>query len=128
MRRLVYQALTADTTLMGLLPGGLAGDRRQGVPDVRPFGILTMEGPTPGIGKHRTWRATIWVHSDTEDFTAIDEALTRVKTVMESLPPRQLNGIWLTSVTWAGDSPDLHDEDRRTNVRTSAFLLAGSGM
>lgn len=128
MRRLVYQALTADATLMGLLPGGLAGDRTTGVPDVLPFGVLTLEGPTPGIGAHRTWRLTVWVHSEREDFTAIDQVLKRVKAVMNTLAPRTLNSIWLTDVTWEGDSPDLHDEDRGTNVRTSAFLLAGSGL
>jgi len=128
VRRLVYQALIADTTLMGLLPGGLAGDRVEGVPDTLPFGVLTFEGPTPGVGKHRTWRCTFWAHGESQDYTDIDQVLLRVKTVMAGLAPSTLNGIWLTDVQWEGDSPDLHDEDRGTNVRTSAFLLAGSGL
>lgn len=128
MRRLVYQGLTDDATLMGMLPGGLAGDRASGVPDSLPFGVLTFEGPTPGVGTHRLWRCTVWIHSEREDFTAIDQVLKQVKASMDSLAGTNLNGVYLNDVKWEGDSPDLHDEDRGTNVRTSAFLLAGSGL
>lgn len=128
MRVLVYQALTEDTGLMDLLPGGISGDRADGVPDLRPFGVLTWEGPNPGIGRAMQMRMTLHVHDNPGDFTRIDEILRYVRDLMESATPRKHQGVTLSHAEWIGMSPDLHDEDRRTNLKTVTFLLTGSGL
>lgn len=128
MRVLVYTLLKNDETLMGMLPGGLLGDRREGVPDLTPFAVLTHEGPTPGMGKHLAHRVSIWVHDESQDYTEIDKILAYVRELLPSFAPILVNGVWLTSAQWLGDSADLHDTDRGTNTKNAAFLLTGSGL
>lgn len=129
MRKVFFNLLASDEAFMALLPGGLYGDRAlDGTPTLKPFGIITMEGPTPGISRHWTGRATLWVHDSVGDYTRIDEILLAAKGILEPAPPTSLAGAWLSSVEWTGDSPDLFDDARGTNVKNAGYRLVGNGL
>jgi hypothetical protein len=129
MRRLIYNIWSTNAGLMALLPGGLFGDRVE-IPSetLRPFGILTHEGPLPGMASHLQSRTTLWVHDEPGDYTRIDAALKEAKNVLLAAVPATLNGVWLNDVQWEGVSLDLFDDTRRTNVKNAAFLLTGNGL
>lgn len=129
MRRLIYNVFSTDAALMALLPGGLFGDRAEIPSDtLRPFGILTHEGPNPGVSRMMQSRSFLWVHDEPGDYTRIDAVLKMAREVLLTAVPTSLNGVWLNDVRWEGVSPDLFDDTRRTNVKNAAFLLTGNGL
>ncbi len=129
MRRLVYNLFKTNAPFMALLPGGLYGDRVEfAIPEAKPFGVLTHEGPLPGVSRHRQYRSVLWVHDEPGDYTRIDAVLRAAEVLLAAAVPTSLNGVWLNDVAWLGVSPDLSDEVRRTNVKTVTFLLTGNGM
>lgn len=134
MRRLIYNLLTAVPNEPGSykmlwLPGGLFGDRAEfETPVDKPFGVLTHEGPLPGVSRHQQARFSLWVHDEPGDYTRIDNALKVLRPLVVGSTPRTLNGVWLTEAQWTSTSGDLFDAERRTNVKYSTFLLTGSGM
>lgn len=132
MRSLVYHVLSSDAVLMGLLPGGLYGDRAlDTIPASRPFAVLMHEGPNPvpasGYRLSQV-RSTLWVHDDVGDYTRIDSALKLAREIVLAAVPRVYQGIWLIEAEWLGNSPDLSDDVRGTNTKNAAFLLTGSGL
>lgn len=132
MRSLVYDLLSKDAVFMGLLPGGLHGDRGLNtIAPPRPFAVLMHEGPNPvpasGFRLSQV-RTILWVHDDVGDYTRIDSALKLAREIVLSAVPRTHQGVWLIEAEWLGDSPDLSDDVRGTNTKNAAFLLTGSGL
>lgn len=132
MRSLVYSLLSADPVFMGLVPGGLHGDRAlDEVPPLRPFAVLMHEGPNPvpnsGFRLAQV-RTNLWIHDEVGDYTRIDTALKLAREIVLSSVPTMRSGIWLINAEWLGDSPDLSDDVRGTNTKNAAFLLTGSGL
>jgi hypothetical protein len=129
MRKIVYKVLKDNAEFMALLPGGLYGDRAlEGTPSAKPFAVLTFEGPTPGVGRHLRGRAYLWIHDNVGDFTRIDSVHKAARDLLESLPPIAFAGEWLTLAEWEGNSTDLFDDARGTNVKSAGYLLIGSGL
>lgn len=130
MRRLIYDLLSSDATLMALLPGGLYGDRSLvETPSVKPFGVLMHEGPSNGMSA-RVNRSTVvlWVHDEVGDYTRIEAALRRARALLLAAVQVEKNGVWLMEADWSGDSVDLYDDARGTNVKNATFPLVGSGL
>ena len=128
MRKVVYQ-LMQDPSVADFMVGGIFGDGALGDPPLlRPFLNLTHEGPFPGIGRMRQWRTTFTVHDDIGDYTRIDDGLKLIRAVMDNAAPFHFDGIWLNAVVWEGDSPDLLDTGRGTNMKYTTYLMTASGL
>ena len=127
MRTVVYSIMQGDVATF--MEGGIYGDNalKETPPDVRPFLVLKTEGPLVGMGRMVQWRQTFAVHDSVGDYTRIEEGLRLIRTKMMAAAPIQVNGIWLNSVEWEGDSEDLMDVVRGTNMKFSTYLLTGSG-
>lgn len=129
MRKVFYNLLAGNEAFMAMLPGGLYGDRSlDGTPALKPFGVITMEGPAPGLSRHWTGRGILWVHDAVGDYTRIDGILLAARGILEAAPPVLLAGTWLTSAEWTGDSTDLFDDARGTNVKNAGYRLVGNGL
>lgn len=127
MRRLIYSLMNADP-VGPMVPGGIFGDGSLEAPLERPFMNLTYRGPTPGLGRIRQMRAIVHVHDDIGDYTRIDDTLKVVRDVLLAAPVKTLNGVYLLDVQWEGDSDDLLDPERGTNMKNSTYLLTASGL
>lgn len=129
MRRLIHTLLSTHQPLMDLLPGGLYGDRSlKDTPAVKPFGVLLHEGPSRGLGTVHRATTVLWVHDEVGDYTRIDDALKVARLHLAAQVQVSLNGIYLMQAEWQGDSVDLYDDARGTNVKNATFLLVGSGL
>lgn len=129
MRRLIYSALTASAEFMALLPGGLTGDRSLvETPEAKPFGVLMYEGPTSGSVRIHRVTLRLWVHDEEGDYTRIDAALKTARSALAAAETMSLNGVHLLEARWQGDSADLYDDARGTNVKNSTYTLVGSGV
>lgn len=129
MRTLIYQWLSNDAGFTDIVEGGLYSDRSlEVVPSVKPFCVLMYEGPNPGMSRVRQMTLRAWVHDEPGDYLRIEEALKYLRDLLPTGLPRRQGDIWLMEAQWLGDSADLYDETRRTNVKNAVFLLTGSGL
>lgn len=139
VREFVYQRLTGDTILNSL---GITGDstflsHTVDTPQVRPLMILRWQAISRGIESADPSPVnqrilTVWVHDDRNrgDYDRIDDALRRVRTLMESVVGVNVGepGAWLSGVRWEGDTDDVDDPDMGTLSRSSQFRLTGSAI
>lgn len=126
VRRWVYARLIADDGIRQLLGDpprvvGTLGGEESAVPAAKPFAVI-RQGPTmrymPEGGV--TTDVTIWVHDDPDGYTRIDQVIGVIRELLEG----QIGDPDGIAVSWSGDSQDLADDARKTNVRTTSYRLA----
>ncbi len=134
VREYIYNRLTTDTILNSL---GITGtstflSHTLDTPQVRPLMVLRWQAITPGIGLVNQRILTVWVHEDRNrgDYDRIDDALKRIRTLMESVVGVNVGepGAWLSTIRWEGDTDDVDDSDMGTLSRSSQYRLTGSAI
>jgi hypothetical protein len=91
-------------------------------PDEKPFAVIRLGNVPRAMPEGGTTiDATIWVHGEPVGYTDIDEAIEQIKLALEGPITSEPDGI---QADWTGDSADLQDDARQTNVRTTSFRLA----
>lgn len=125
MRSLVRDALIQDTTLN--VPTIVSGDADS--IQERPFINLQWGENNTGLA-HVTRRfLVVWFHDEPSDYARIDRMVARVRAVLTAIAGREApEGGWVTAIEWVTDSGDLRDTDRNTILRTSTYVIVGSGM
>lgn len=127
MRALMRLALVNDSTL-SVPEGAIVSGDADSVQE-RPFINLQWSENNPGLGPMTRRSLVVWVHDEPGDYARIDAILLRIRAIFTGLEAAQApEGGWLNSVRWETDSGDLRDETRGTILRTSTYLLIGSGM
>ena len=90
-------------------------------PSQRPFGVyhLDQEGPVsvPSALRARVCSVQVWVHDEPGDYHRIDQALDRVRHVLEGADP---TGPFL-EMRMTIRSPDMFDDLLKTIMRYSRF-------
>lgn len=124
-RTLVFQTLTGDEALSAFVPtefmygaGGIEARPANDLFLVVRFGS-DLRGAIPGV---ITTDCSVWVHDEPGDYTNITQALGLVKAALLGMPRNVPD---LIDIVWAGDSPDLVDDQFHTFTRNSAFVLHG---
>lgn len=134
MRSVIWSALAGDEglTSLGVVPGGiLAGD--VDTPTQRPFIQLRWLDGQRGVGvpgaSHDRRILSVWVHDTPNDYTRVDQVISRVKKVFYDVVAQADNGGgFVSQIDWFGDSDDLVDDGHGTICRNSTFYVVASGM
>lgn len=134
VRDYVFDLIKNDTQMIAL---GFDEDRMFNnndadtpVPDDRRFIVFKWGQSIVGMDVVHVRSLQVWVHDAPSDYTVIDSALERVRTVLTSLfgadtgEPRK----WVTQFDWELDSDDLDDDIQRTVTRYSQFAVVGSAV
>lgn len=132
MRPALYEKLTTDAILLGLVPAVRHYERGSmlDIPET-PF-VVVAWGIQQSLGPGLSTRdLEIWVHQQRGDYSVCDQYLARVITVLQgisnysySVPAENSR---LSTVTWEATSGDLDDRDYQTNTRHADFRVTGRG-
>lgn len=120
MRVKVHQLITAESSVMDLLPGGVhQGSSLENVPTLKPFLVHRFANEVPEIkdaGQTLAMRqqCTLWVHDDPGNYENIDEVLAALTTLLEAASS-DLSGFM--QAEWLFTSDDLRDEEMGTIQR-----------
>lgn len=128
MRALVFQAIIADPTLIGLgFTSSAAFAVDVDTPTQRPF--LQLRWGRNDIGLDRVTRRNlvIWVHDEPGDYSRIDQTIIRLRALLPTLEGQSNGSGFLMSAEWSGDSEDLADDGHKTITRNISFSLVGTG-
>jgi len=120
----VYNILATDVTMQTYIPaGGWYAFQSVDTPPTDQFGIIKWDEEQPGVVRTRgIQRVTLWVYDVAGDYTRIDQAILRAKTLLTSaVHVAGADGRTLTQADWRGDSQDLFDDAWERIVRTSSF-------
>jgi len=127
MRTLLRQVLI-DNALIDVPEEAIVSGDADSVQQ-RPFVNLQWAENNPGLGPVTRRNLVVWFHDEPGDYSRIDTLVARTRAVFTSLSAVQApEGSWLVEVRWETDSGDLRDDARGTIVRTSTYLVVGSGM
>lgn len=124
LRKIVFRALKADPELAELVGDRIyqRGSTLEGIPptDTVPYivynlGLSFPKGPS--ALRARTQSLQVWVHDEPGDYFRIDQILTRVKVVLESIDAGQEDGF--LEIRFVEASQDLWDNLLKHLVRYS---------
>lgn len=131
-REFVYGLLTSDATLntLGLGDQSTFLSHDVDTPLVRPMMILRWQNTDPGVGAVNRRVLQVWIHDEKGDYTRIDAALERVRTVLTNVAGANAGAAnkWVTQINWNGDSDDLTDDEAGTFTRWGMYTLTGSAV
>ncbi len=130
MRALIRQRLVDDVTLQsyGIASGDHVVSGQEDSITLRPFINLQWAETTTGLSVVRRRGLVVWVHDEPNDYTKIDQIVSRVRTVLTGLEGLAHTSGWLVGVEWETDSSDLSDDARGTILRQSRYIMVGSGI
>lgn len=130
IRDLIYDTLTQDTILNGL---GITEDNTfnsndEDTPQGRPLMVLRWGGASVGLDVVNLRSLTVWIHDKPSDYSVVDQALERVRTILTAMYGVNAGaaGKWVVEIEWTGDSDDLTDDVQNTVCRNSQYNLVGS--
>jgi len=119
----LYEAITTNVGVLALIPEErwFGGGGLDVVPEGKPFGVIGL-GVEASQGSGLSFQeATVKIHDEPGDYTAIRNAILAVKASIEgaSKPAGAIG------VLWTGDSGDLADDHYGTIFRSTSYRLAG---
>jgi len=130
VRQYIYDLIRTDPVIEGL---GFNADSMFNAndvdtPQVRPFMVFRWGATSVGLDVVNIRSLQVWVHDKPTDYTNIDLALKRVRTLLTNVVGESTGdaGQWVTEIEWTGDSDDLDDDVQRTVTRYSQFNLVGT--
>lgn len=133
LRVKLYDALKNDVPLTALGFGDgriLTQHDKDTQPTEGAFIVIRVAEAVPSPFKNypsNQRRVQFWVHDRPSDFEVIDDAIARLKEIMNGLENTQVTGGgWITDVRWEGDSQDFPDDEARTITRYCQWLITGS--
>lgn len=127
MRTLIRLALVPVLAPVGVVDAAIVSGDADSV-HLRPFVNLQWAETTPGMDRVRRRTLVVWVHDEPADYTRVDLVVKTIRTTLEALAPAGDATGWLSGITWLTDSSDLRNDERGTILRTSTYLVVGSGL
>lgn len=129
MRKAVFNLLTTDATLIGLLPAAQWYERGS-VPDAppKPFAVLAWQGSVRVGNVSNVPRLTLWVYDERGSYENIDNVLRRATIVLEGAQQYTFSGQRIAQVDFESSSTDLYDDIYRANARNAGYRVIGSGL
>lgn len=133
LRDFLFGQVVNDGTLNGL---GITSDTAftqhdVDTPQQRPFLTFHWGNTNPGyedipfpLVNERDFQ--VWIHDEPGDYTRIDDAIARVRTVLTGIVGADTGAGWVQEVHWLGDSDDLSDDEQGTITRFGEFRVTGS--
>jgi hypothetical protein len=130
VRQYVYDLIRTDPVIqsLGFDTDSMFNANDVDTPQVRPFMVFRWGAASVGLDVVNIRSLQVWVHDAGTDYTNIDLALERVRTVLTAIAGASTGdaGKWVIQIEWAGDSDDLDDDVQQTVTRYSQFNLVGS--
>lgn len=133
LRDYLFHLVTTDAVInaLGITAANAFTSNDAETPQMRPFLVFRFANTTPGIPGEQTVNDRsfqVWVHDDPNDYTRIDDVITRVRSVLTSVFAQYTGteGQYIHGVEWMGDSEDLADDEQRTITRYCEYRLIGS--
>lgn len=130
VRDLIFITLMNDPVLngLGIDEATMFNSNDTDTPNARPMMVLRWGQTTEGMDVMRRRILQIWVHNEPTDYTVIDQALERVRTVLTSMfgVNVQTTAKWVAQIDWMLDSDDLTDDIQNTVTRYSQYTVIGS--
>lgn len=131
MRAWLTDTLTSDATLMTMLSGSV--HQRGSTQNVRPerlYAVYTFGERSVEIKDDQTIKALrqpiqIWVHDDPGDYSAIEDALDRIRTLLTAKLGTRTDQ--LIRAVWLADSTDLFDPDTGDIVKYGQYDVFQTG-
>lgn len=142
VRNGLWQLLRADTTLMALGAGSGSNDDKLAV-----FPNFTLDSPAAGLTRWMTIRwgaadsppgrdtwtrpvpASVWMYDRERDFTNVDAALGRVRTLLRAVQGLALpGGGFLVAADFAFSSEDIWDDTYEAVARGETYRLVTNGL
>lgn len=127
LRQTVYELITADQEVTDMVPA-VRWYERGAVEDspTKPFAVLVWLTTVPASGGRYLHPLEVWVHDNRGDYSLIEATLQEVKRVLSGATQYAgTNGVRLVQADFTGQSGDLDDPDRGTNVKNSSWLVVG---
>lgn len=124
-REILFVALSQDAELKALVPGGFFEigsmlNTKEPHKGKRPFGIIRLsftQSRVRPLGK--VSYGAVWIHDQPGTYKRIDEALERVRHVLQGLDHHDN----FLECRWIEDSIDFRDDDQGTIVRYARFQI-----
>lgn len=129
MRDTIARALWTDSQLVALgitRESLVSGDADTIEP--RPYMVLRWGDTNPGVDVSRQRSLVMWVHDRPNDYTRIDNIISRARNVLTSIVATRTSTGWVTAIDWLTDSGDLSDDATHTISRNSSYNIVASGM
>jgi hypothetical protein len=130
LRQYIYDKIRTDSVIssLGFDENSMFNTNDVDTPQVRPMMIFRWGAASVGLDIVNIRSFQVWVHDERSDYTLIDQALERVRTVLTSVVGESIGdvGKWVVQIEWTGDSEDLDDDVQQTVTRYSQFNLVGS--
>lgn len=142
VRNGLWQMLRGDTQLMALGAGSGSDDDKLAV-----FPNFALDSPAAGLTRWMTTRwgaadappgsdtwtravpVSIWVYDRERDYTVIDQALSRARTLMRAVQGLALpGGGILVAADFAFSSEDIWDDTYEAVARGETFRLVTNGL
>lgn len=135
LRTTVFDALVTDGTLstMGLTTENLFPNWVADSPaaEFMKWGVIRWGSAEVPPGRDTTARARVmdfWVYNRERDFDFIDDALGRVRQIMEQLAGMTWPGGAFFEASFAGCSDDLWDPGYEAVMRYDTYRVVSSGI
>lgn len=126
-RAILYSALTGDAQLTAIVPTEriYAAGSLEGSP-ARPWIVIRTGDESSRLRDDRSsvasqLRASVWVYDEPGSYLRIDAILTHVRRVLLAMP----GDASAICCEWAGDGPELGDDELKAILRVGNFTLIG---
>lgn len=126
MRRLLHQAIIAQSALTAFIPAGRW--YQQGAVDAQPavpFAVIGFVGTAPTPSRSGQPVVQIWVHDKKGSYAKIDRILEILRSDLEALGEIYDGSSRIVDIRWNGDSGDLVDDGFDTNTKYGSFTITG---
>jgi hypothetical protein len=127
MKKIVYDAVTNDVTLLSLIPvAQWVASSMADETTPRPFAAIRWG--TRGRGVTSTTGSCdlqVWVHDEPGSYDTIDAAIRRLKSVLPAVEGVTDGTEYVACIRWEDESGELADDIRRTITRNIRFTVIG---
>lgn len=123
-RAAVQSLLETDAGLLSLGVTSVFGSNAADSVTDDLFVVIHWEEGSRVFGNRGVDSVLIWVHDKNRDYGRIDQALRRIRDVLqEAVHVPGVDGVTLTQADWQGWSGDLYDDGYNTVTRNGGFAV-----